>query len=71
MPYFRNSNRNYNGRGRYTRKRKYTKAEQIAFDMGQRALVSESLKTNQNSRVYDAYCKGAHCTTSFNKKPLF
>lgn len=71
------------GRNRYYGKRRlfgqrqkktYTKAEKIAFDLGQRDRVVNSLNTGKtDNRVYEAYCKGCQGipTGGRSKKPLF
>lgn len=52
-------------------KKKYSNSEQIAFRMGQEDRVRQSLKSNPNSRVVDAYNKGLQGSQPTNKKPLF
>lgn len=57
---------NFNGK-----KKKYTRAERIAFNMGQEARVRKSLN-NTDSRVYEAYCKGLQGRyTGTKKKSLY
>lgn len=47
--------RNYESK----RKTKYTKAENIAFRLGQEQRVKKSITSGKtDSRVYEAYCKG-------------
>ncbi len=52
---------------------KYSKAENIAFRMGQERKVLDSIKSgNKETRVYDAYCKGYKGQPENRKsKPLF
>lgn len=56
----------------YRKKTKFTKAENIAFRLGQERRVKEAIKSgNKDSRVYDAYCKGLKGTAKNKKKPLY
>ncbi len=68
------SYRNYSGRRRYTtsfysRNRKYSNAETIAFKLGQEARVKNSLKSgNKDTRVYEAFARGYCGVPQHNKK---
>lgn len=55
------------------KKTKYSKAENIAFRLGQERRVVNSLKSgNKDTRVYEAYCKGLQGKPNNRiKKPLF
>lgn len=68
MAYSRSNRRNYRSGNR--RKKKYTKAEQIAFEIGQRRRVSESLN-RQGTRVNIAYNKGYNGVRNNKNVPLY
>lgn len=75
--YNRNTSRNrsYGKKRSYGQrnKTKYTKAEKIAFELGQRQRVINSIQTGKtDNRVYEAYCKGCQgMPNAGHKKPLF
>lgn len=75
--YNRNTSRNrsYGKKRSYGQKNKskYTKAEKLAFDLGQKDRVLDTLRSGKTeNRVYEAYCKGLHgMPNAGRKKPLF
>ena len=73
MAYY-NNNR-YGKKSYYGKKRKssYTKAEKIAFELGQKQRVAQSINSGKtDNRVYESYCKGYQGTpNNGRKKPLF
>lgn len=80
MAYYNNrrsySSKSYGSRRSYKntrRKRKYTKAEQIAFKMGQENRVLESIASNnRDTRVFEAFTKGYNgIPAKGTRKPLF
>ncbi len=72
MAYYRYGRRSGGGKKIFRRKRsKYTQAEQVAFSLGQKQRVIESIKSNNSSRVKEAYAKGYAATPANGRKPLF
>ena len=80
MAYY-NSRRSYGSKGYGSRrsykstkrKRKFTKAEQIAFKLGQEHRVRQTINSNnKDTRVFEAYAKGYHgVPAKGSRKPLF
>lgn len=74
MAYSYKYSRNYSNAGRKNRRNKYTKAETIAFRMGQEARIRKSVydDKNKDSRVYASFCNGFKGSPANNKnKPLY
>lgn len=80
MAYYRNRRSNgyksYNQRRFYKgskRRNRYTKAEKIAFNLGQEQRVRQSIKTGDTgTRVFEAFQKGYHgVPAKGSRKPLF